>query len=95
MNANAWLKWKAKKENLITTTRQIDNLDIKSFKKKYFQLKVWYTSIIERGDRMKAKEIMGVAIFTAIIMAIILFGANRMEKIEKGEMVLVNQSEMK
>lgn len=44
---------------------------------------------------MKIKEIMGVAIFTSIIVAIILLGVNRMEKIEKGEMVLVNQNQMK
>jgi len=44
---------------------------------------------------MKAKEMMGVVIFIAIFMAILMFGANRMEKIENGDMVLVNQSEMK
>ena len=43
---------------------------------------------------MKKKEIMGVLIFTAIFMAIIFAGINRFEKVENGEMVLVNQNQM-
>lgn len=43
---------------------------------------------------MKAKEIIGVLIFAVLMVGILLVGANRIEKIENGEMTLVSQSYM-
>ena len=43
---------------------------------------------------MKVKEIMGVLIFAVLMVGILLVGANRIEKIENGEMTLVSQSYM-
>ena len=43
---------------------------------------------------MKKKEIIEVMIIAIIFIAILLVGSNRIEKIENGEMVLVNQNQM-
>lgn len=95
MNVSDTWRCEKEKEKAVIMNRQIDNVDIKKLQKKYFQLKMCYNSITKEVIRMNAKETMGVVIFIAIFMAILMFGANRIEKIEKGEMVLVNQSEMK
>ncbi len=43
---------------------------------------------------MKMKEIMGFIIVGIALAGILLYGADRVEKIENGEMTLVSQSEM-
>lgn len=43
---------------------------------------------------MKMKEIMGFVIMGIALVGILLYGADRFEKIENGEMILVNQNEM-
>ena len=43
---------------------------------------------------MKRKELIGVVVFTIVMVGILLIGANRIEKIENGEMTLVSQSQM-
>lgn len=43
---------------------------------------------------MKMKEIMGFAIVGIALVGILFIGANRIEKIENGEMTLVSQSQM-
>lgn len=43
---------------------------------------------------MKRKELIGVVVFVIVMVAILLIGANRIEKIENGEMTLVSQSQM-
>lgn len=43
---------------------------------------------------MKRKELIGVVVFAIVMVAILLIGANRIEKIENGEMTLVSQSQM-
>lgn len=43
---------------------------------------------------MKRKELIGVVVFAVLMVAILLIGANRIEKIENGEMTLVSQSQM-
>lgn len=43
---------------------------------------------------MKMKEIMGFVIVGIALVGILLYGADRVEKIENGEMTLVSQSEM-
>lgn len=43
---------------------------------------------------MKLKEIIGVLVFAVLMVGILLVGANRIEKIENGEMTLVSQSYM-
>ena len=43
---------------------------------------------------MKMKEIMGFAIVWIALVGILLYGADRVEKIESGEMTLVSQSQM-
>lgn len=40
------------------------------------------------------KEIIGVVLLAIIILGILFTGANRIEKIENGNMVLVNQNQM-
>lgn len=44
--------------------------------------------------REEIKNILVGVVFVAVIAAIVVYGVNRMEKIENGEMVLVNQSYM-
>lgn len=43
---------------------------------------------------MKRKELIGVVVFAVLMVAILLIGANRIEKIENGEMTWVSQSQM-
>lgn len=43
---------------------------------------------------MKTKEIMGLLLLGVIMVGILFIGASRVEKIENGKMVLVNQNEM-
>jgi hypothetical protein len=43
---------------------------------------------------MKAKEIMGLLLVGVVMVGILFIGASRVEKIENGGMVLVNQNEM-
>ena len=43
---------------------------------------------------MKTKEIMGFVIVGIALVVILLYGADRVEKIENGEMTLVSQSQM-
>ena len=43
---------------------------------------------------MKMKEIMGFVIVGVVLVGIIFVGMSRIEKIENGEMTLVNQNEM-
>ena len=43
---------------------------------------------------MKMKEIVGFVIVGIALVGILLYGADRVEKIENGEMILVSQSEM-
>ena len=43
---------------------------------------------------MKTKEIMGFVLIGAALVGILLYGADRVEKIENGEMTLVSQSQM-
>lgn len=40
------------------------------------------------------KKVLGVLIFVIIFSMIMVYGMNRIEKINNGEMVLVNQNEM-
>lgn len=44
---------------------------------------------------MKFKEFIGVVIFLAIFLIIAIWGIDRFEKINNGEMVIVSESEMK
>lgn len=41
---------------------------------------------------MKLKELVGVILIGAALIGILFIGANRTEKIENGDMVLVNQN---
>jgi hypothetical protein len=43
---------------------------------------------------MKRKEILGVVVFVIVFLLILFVGANRIERIENNEMVLVNQNQM-
>lgn len=43
---------------------------------------------------MKMKEIMGFVIVAIALVGILFIGADRIEKIENGEMTLVNQNQM-
>lgn len=43
---------------------------------------------------MKNKEVMGVVLFGILIIAILMFGMNRIEKINNGDMTLVSQNEI-
>lgn len=43
---------------------------------------------------MKMKEIMGFLLMGIVLIGILFYGADRIEKIENGEMTLVSQSEM-
>lgn len=43
---------------------------------------------------MKMKEIMWFVIVGIALIGILFIGANRIEKIENGEMTLVNQNQM-
>ena len=43
---------------------------------------------------MKLKEIIVTLLFGALIFGILLIGANRIDRIENGDMVLVSQSQM-
>lgn len=43
---------------------------------------------------MKMKEIMGFLLMGIVLVGILFYGADRIEKIENGEMTLVSQSEM-
>ena len=45
-------------------------------------------------NEMKTKEIMGFVIVGIALVGILLYGADRVEKIENGEMTLVSQSQM-
>ncbi len=40
------------------------------------------------------KETIGVIIFIIIMSVILIYGINRIEKINNGEMTIVNQNEM-
>lgn len=40
------------------------------------------------------KKILGVTLFIVIFSIIMIYGMNRIEKINNGEMTLVNQNEM-
>lgn len=43
---------------------------------------------------MKMKEIMGFVIVGIALVGVLFIGADRIEKIENGEMTLVNQNQM-
>ena len=43
---------------------------------------------------MKMREIIGFVIVGIALVGILFIGANRIEKIENGEMTLVNQNQM-
>ena len=43
---------------------------------------------------MKMKEVIGFILIGIALVGILLFGVNRFERIENGEMILVNQNEM-
>lgn len=43
---------------------------------------------------MNRKEFLGVLIFGIAMVGILMFGMAKFEKIENGEMVLVNQNQM-
>lgn len=43
---------------------------------------------------MKVKELVVVVLIGVALIGILFIGANRVEKIENGDMVLVSQSEM-
>ena len=43
---------------------------------------------------MKRKEIVGVLLFVIVMVGLFQYGVKRIEKIENGNMVLVNQNQM-
>ena len=40
------------------------------------------------------KEVIGTIVFVLIIVSIVVYGFNRLEKINNGEMIVVNENQM-
>ena len=80
-------EFKERFDNLYTHAKEI-------CKNNWLKINIMLILKHKEMNEMKTKEIMGFVIVGIALVGILLYGADRVEKIENGEMTLVSQSQM-
>ena len=66
----------------------------KTYKKRCFDIKSMIRLKCKEMNDMKTKEFIGLILAGVLMVGILFIAMNRFEKIESGEMTLVNQNQM-